>query len=162
MTTPLTPSRALDTLAAQHATLRERIDRCDELADEVDAGTAAASELLREVAQLRIAFDEHNQFEEQLLRPLLLDVEWRPRAIDLARGGGPAPPWPEGTLAGLGAVRVSRMVEDHVEEHRAMRVGLAATPTGDLRGVLASLRDHLATEERYLLSRKVLRDDLAG
>jgi len=43
-----------------------------------------------------------------------------------------------------------------------MRIGLAATPTGDLRGVLASLRDHLATEERYLVSRKVLRDDLAG
>ena len=138
MTTPLTPSRALDTLAAQHATLRERIDRCDELADEVDAGTAAASQLVGEVAQLRIAFDDHNQFEEQLLRPLLLDVEW------------------------LGAVRVARMVEDHVEEHRAMRVGLAATPTGDLRGVLASLREHLATEERYFLSRKVLRDDLAG
>lgn len=138
MTTPLTPSRALDTLAAQHATLREMIDRCEELADEVDAGTAGASQLLREVARLRIAFDDHNQFEEQLLRPLLLDVEW------------------------LGAVRVSRMVEDHVEEHRAMRLGLAATPTGDLRGVLASLRDHLATEERYFLSRKVLRDDLAG
>ena len=138
MTTPLTPARALDTLAAQHATLREMIDRCEELADEVDAGTAAASQLLREVARLRIAFDEHNQFEEQLLRPLLLDVDW------------------------LGAVRVSRMVEDHVEEHRAMRLGLAATPTGDLRGVLANLRDHLATEERYFLSRKVLRDDLAG
>lgn len=138
MTPSLTPSRALDTLAAQHATLRDMIDRCEELADAVDAGTADASPLLREVARLRIAFDEHNQFEEQLLRPLLLDADW------------------------LGAVRVSRMVEDHVEEHRAMRLGLAATPTGDLRGVLANLRDHLATEERYLLSRKVLRDDLAG
>jgi hypothetical protein len=138
MITPLTPSRARDTLAAQHAMLREMIGRCEDLADEVDAGTAGASQLLREVARLRIAFDEHNQFEEQLLRPLLLDVDW------------------------LGAVRVSRMVEDHVEEHRAMRLGLAATPTGDLRGVLASLRDHLATEERYFLSRKVLRDDLAG
>ena len=138
MTTPLTPGRALDTLAAQHATLREMIDRCEELADAVDDGAGAASQLLREVAQLRAAFDEHNQFEEQLLRPLLLDVEW------------------------MGAVRVSRMVEDHVEEHRAMRIGLAATPTGELRGVLASLREHLAAEERYFLSRKVLRDDLAG
>jgi iron-sulfur cluster repair protein YtfE (RIC family) len=138
MTMPLTPSRALDTLAAQHVTLRETIDRCEELADEVDAGAGDAAQLLREVARLRAAFDEHNQFEEQLLRPLLLDVEW------------------------LGAVRVSRMVEDHVEEHRAMRLGLAATPTGDLRGVLASLREHLATEERHFLSRKVLRDDLAG
>ncbi len=138
MTTPLTPGRALDTLAAQHANLREMIERCEELADEVDAGTASATQLVREVARLRIAFDDHNQFEEQLLRPLLLDVDW------------------------LGAVRVSRMVEDHVAEHRAMRLGLATTPTGDLRGVLANLRDHLATEERYFLSPKVLRDDLAG
>ena len=138
MTTRLTPSHALEALATQHADLRELIDRCEELADEVDAGTAGPAQLLREVARLRIAFDEHNQFEEQLLRPLLLDADW------------------------LGAVRVSRMVEDHVEEHRAMRQGLAATPTGDLRGVLANLRDHLASEERYLLSRKVLRDDLAG
>ena len=131
MSTPLTPSRALATLAAQHANLRERIDRCEELADQVDAGTGA-------VARLRAAFDEHNLFEEKLLEPLMLDADW------------------------LGAVRVSRMVEDHVEEHREMRQGLAATPTGELRGVLASLRDHLATEERDFLSRKVLRDDLAG
>jgi hypothetical protein len=137
MTMPLTPRRALDTLAAQHANLRERIDRCDELADQVDAGTGAVSDLVGEVARLRAAFDEHNRFEERLLEPLMLDADW------------------------LGAVRVSRMVEDHVEEHREMRQGLAATPTGELRGVLASLRDHLATEERGFLSRKVLRDDLA-
>ena len=162
MTTSLTPSRARAVLAAQHAILREMIDRCEELADKVDVDYAGVTELALEVARLRIAFDEHNRLEEPLLQPLLLDAEWRPRAIDLARGRGPAPPWPEGIPAGRGAVRVSRTVEDHVEEHRAMRIGLAATPTGDLRGVLASLRDHLATEERYLVSRKVLRDDLAG
>jgi hypothetical protein len=138
MTTSLTSSRARAVLAAQHDILRQMIDRCEELVDEVEADCASASGLALEIARLRIAFDEHNRLEEQLLRPLLLDAEW------------------------LGAVRVSCMVEDHVEEHRAMRIGLAATPAGDLRGVLASLRDHLATEERYLVSRKVLRDDLAG
>ena len=138
MTMPLTPGRALATLAAQHANLRERIDRCEDLADQVDAGTGAVSDLVGAVARLRAVFDEHNQFEEKLLEPLMLDADW------------------------LGAVRVSRMIEDHVEEHREMRQGLAATPTAELRGVLASLRDHLATEERDFLSRKVLRDDLAG
>ena len=132
----LTPSAALDTLAAQHAALHERIERCDALADEVDIGMTEPGRLVDEVLQLRGAFDEHNRFEEQLLRPLLLDADWS------------------------GAVRISRMVEDHVEEHRAMQRGLAATPTGELRRVLASLRDHLRSEERYLLSRKVLRDDL--
>ena len=138
MTAKLTPSRALDELATQHAVLRERIDRCEDLADEVDAGAAEPGPLLDEVARLRAAFDAHNQFEERLLRPLLLDADW------------------------MGAVRVSRMVEDHVHEHRAMRVGLGATPTSDLRRVLADLRAHLETEEHYFLSRRVLRDDLAG
>jgi len=54
------------------------------------------------------------------------------------------------------------LIEDHVEEHRTMRAGLVATPTSELRSVLANLRDHLASEERYFLSRRVLRDDLAG
>lgn len=136
MTGKLTPSRALDELCAQHALLRELIERCADLADEVDAGTAGPDRLLDEVARLRAAFDAHNQFEEQLLRPLILDVDW------------------------MGAVRVSRMVEDHVQEHRAMRGGLGAAPTSELRGVLADLGAHLESEERYFLSPRVLRDDL--
>jgi hypothetical protein len=131
----LTPSGALGELAAQHAMLRELIERCDELADQVDAGAANAGRLVDEVARLRVAFDAHNQFEEQLLRPLLLDADW------------------------MGAVRVARMVEDHVEEHRAMRGSLADGPTAALRDVLASLRDHLTAEERYFVSPRVLRDD---
>lgn len=138
LTTHLTPGRAHDELAAQHAGLRDLMERCEELADEVDAGRAGPTQLLREVARLRIAFDDHNQLEEQLLRPLLLDADW------------------------MGAVRVSRMVEDHALEHRAMQRGLRATPTSELRGVLAALRAHLDTEERYLLSHRILRDDLAG
>ena len=137
MTTHPTPSGALDELADQHAMLRELMERCEELADAVDAGTPDAGELLAEVGRLRAAFDAHNRFEEELLRPLLLDIDW------------------------LGAVRVSRMVEDHLEEHRALRRELRATPTSELRNVIVDLRDHLVTEERYLLSRKVLRDDLA-
>jgi iron-sulfur cluster repair protein YtfE (RIC family) len=137
MTPKLTASSALEELATQHAMLREMMERCEELAEEVDAGSSAPAQLLREVARLRSTFDAHNQFEEQLLRPLLLNVDW------------------------LGAVRMSRMVEDHVEEHRVLRSELRATPTAELRKVIADLRDHLATEERYFLSRKVLRDDLA-
>src|SRR4029453_8013965 len=120
----ITPSRALEDLCAQHAELRRMMSRCEDLADDVDAGNSSAAELVREVATLRLAFDAHNQFEERLLRPLLIDMDW------------------------MGAVRVSRMIEDHVEEHRTMRSALVATPTSELRGVLASLREHLTTEER--------------
>lgn len=142
MTRQYTPASALAELTEQHARLREQIARCDELADALDAGEIGPTQLLREVARLRLAFDAHNKFEEQLLRPVLLDAEW------------------------MGAVRVSRMVEDHVEEHRAMRNAMrgaaGSETTSELRGVLANLRAHLENEERYFLTRKVLRDDLAG
>ncbi|HET7503475.1 MAG TPA: hemerythrin domain-containing protein [Kofleriaceae bacterium] len=133
-----TPSQALAELSRQHANLRAQMDRCEELADELDADNIAPSQLLREVAKLRMAFDEHNRFEEDLLRPVLLDVEW------------------------LGAVRVSHMVEEHAREHRSMRQQLGTAATADLRAVIANLRAHLEDEERHFLSRRVLRDDLAG
>jgi hemerythrin-like domain-containing protein len=138
MWTDYTPRRALTELAEQHALLRDMMEHCEELADALDAGTVDPDALLGEVARLRAAFDSHNQFEEQLLRPVLLDAE------------------------GLGAVRVSRMVEEHVEEHRSMRTQLGSTTTAELRRVIANLRAHLESEERYLLSKKVLRDDLLG
>jgi iron-sulfur cluster repair protein YtfE (RIC family) len=131
-----TPSHALAKLSAQHDGLRDMIARCEELAGCLDNGDLEPAQLLGEVVALRRAFDAHNQFEEQLLRPMLLDVDWS------------------------GPVRVSRMIEDHVSEHRSMRRDLDATTTSELRAVLANLRAHLAFEERYFLTKKVLRDDL--
>ncbi len=91
---------------------------------------------MRQIARLRIAFDAHNKFEEHLLRPILREVD------------------------AFGAVRVEQMVEDHTNEHRLMRERMSTGVTGELRAVLASLRAHLETEERYFLSSRVLRDDL--
>lgn len=130
------PSRALAELAAQHDVLRGMMDRCEELADELDAGRMGPMQLTREVARLRLAFDAHNRFEEQLLRPVLLGTD------------------------AFGEVRVERMFEEHVGEHRAMRTQLGSNETVDLRAVIADLRAHLAAEERYFLSARVLRDDL--
>jgi iron-sulfur cluster repair protein YtfE (RIC family) len=130
-----TPSQALATLATQHAELREMIARCEDLADELDSGRIEPSQLLREVATLRVAFDTHNRFEERVLHPVLLDADWS------------------------GAVRVARMVEDHIEEHRSMRRDLDATASWELRAVLTSLRAHLDSEERYFLNKRVLRND---
>jgi hypothetical protein len=130
------PGRALAELAAQHHALRGMMDRCEELADELDAGRTGPIQLTREVARLRLAFDAHNRFEEQLLRPALLAAD------------------------AFGEVRVERMIEEHVGEHRAMRDELGSNATADLRAVIASLRAHLEAEERYFLSAKILRDDL--
>jgi hypothetical protein len=128
------PSRALSELKAQHEVLRRMMDRCEELADELDAGRMDPLQLTHEVSQLRIAFDAHNRFEEQLLRPVLLETD------------------------AFADVRIDRMVEDHVGEHRAMRSQFNTTATGELRDAIETLRAHLDAEERYLLSARVLRD----
>jgi hypothetical protein len=130
------PSRALAELAAQHDILRGMMDRCEQLADELDAGRMGPLQLTREVARLRLAFDAHNRFEEQLLRPVLLATD------------------------SFGEVRVEHMVEEHVGEHRAIRIQLGSDATADLRAVISSLRAHLDAEERYFLTARVLRDDL--
>ena len=131
-----TPSRALAELKAQHDQLRVIMDRCEELADELDAGRGSTELLTREVASLRIAFESHNEFEERLLRPVLLGAD------------------------AFAEVRIDRMIEDHVGEHRAMRAQLNTTQTSALRDTVEMLRGHLDAEERYLLSARILRDDV--
>lgn len=124
---------ALAQLIDQHDTLRQIMDRCEDLADELDSTPGIDPEpLLREIAKLRIAFDAHNKFEEGLLRPVLLAHDSH------------------------GKVRVDRMVEDHVHEHQAVRAKLTSPTTEALRDVIDTLRAHLDAEERYLLTSKVL------
>jgi hypothetical protein len=130
------PSRALAELSAQHEALRGMMERCEQLADELDTGRMGPLQLTREVSRLRLAFDAHNRFEEQLLRPVLLEAD------------------------GFGDARVERMIDEHISEHRAMRTELASPATADLRAAIAELRAHLAAEERYFVTAKVLRDDL--
>lgn len=132
------PKKLLGELLAQHDELRAIMDRCEELADQFDLGRDAAIALTSEVARLRIAFDAHNKFEEQLLRPVLREID------------------------AFGDVRVERMFHDHVGEHRAMGLQLGDATTNALRAAIDSLRVHLQAEERYFASSKVLRGDVAG
>jgi iron-sulfur cluster repair protein YtfE (RIC family) len=132
------PSHALAELEAQHEAIRKLMERCEVLADELDAGRMEAEHLTREVVRLRLALDTHNRFEEQILRPVLREED------------------------AFADVRIDRMVEDHVGEHRAMRDQLDATETRILRETLKLLRAHLEGEEQYLLNAKVLHDDLVS
>lgn len=135
-----TASRALTELKAQHAALRGMMERCMELADELDAGRCGPTQLLREIARLRLAFESHNRFEEQLLRPVLLDGNR------------------------LGEIHVGQMEQQHVDEHRSLRTRLASHAgdpvTSELRQVIETLRAHLDHEERVLLSGNVARDEI--
>jgi hypothetical protein len=129
------PSKLLHDLTEQHAQLRAIMDHCEHLADELDAGRAQPAELTDHVTRLRLAFDAHNQFEEHLLRPVLRELD------------------------AFADVRIEEMIADHVSEHRAISHQLDG-PTAELRASLYELRAHLAAEERYFLSSRVLRDDL--
>lgn len=133
---PPTPSKLLTELIRQHDELRKIMDHCEELADALDAGKGDVTALTREIAKLRVTFDAHNHFEEQLLRPVLRELD------------------------AFGSVRIERMFSEHVNEHRSMKLQLGDATTNALRSALDSLRVHLDAEERYFLSSKVLRDDL--
>ena len=132
------PSKLLTELMKQHDAIRAIMDHCEQLADELDDGRGDPSQLTREVAKLRLAFDAHNKFEEQLLRPVLREID------------------------AFGDVRIDRMIADHVGEHHAVREQLGEGPTAMLRSAIDTLRVHLQAEERYFLSSKVLRDDLVS
>lgn len=113
-------------LKAQHDKLRALMDRCEQLAIELDFERIAPVELTRAVARLRIALDVHNTWEELLLEPVL------------AAKGQHA------------SVRIGQMIDDHVDEHRLMRARLSESGTASLRTTIATLRAHLDAEERYL------------
>jgi iron-sulfur cluster repair protein YtfE (RIC family) len=128
------PSRVLSELTQQHAALRALMDRCEQLAEAFDTRGGDATELARVVEELRSAFAAHNAFEEQVLRPVLLEMD------------------------AFGGVRIDHMVDDHVVEHRAVEQRLGG-PTGELHDAIVQLRVHLEAEERYFLTSAVLRDD---
>jgi iron-sulfur cluster repair protein YtfE (RIC family) len=127
------PGRALAELARQHDELRALLDRCDQLAGQPDRDGVAAA-LADEVIRLRAAFGRHNAYEEQLLRPLLAEID------------------------PFAAAQIDRMIADHIAEHRRFGHRLATLESDTLRDVIETLRAHLDAEERYLLSSRVLHD----
>lgn len=132
----MNPAKVRDTLLDQHGRLRELFGHGLELARRRDAGdqdVAALAELLDEVGR---AFQEHNRYEESVLRPMLL------------------------ALDGLGAARVDRMLEEHAGEHRAFidHLAEAARSAGALADFIEEVEAHMAAEERVFLNVAVLRD----
>ncbi len=131
------PSAARETLLAQHARLRVLFGEALALArgrEVTGEGGAALEELLPRISR---AFAEHNRYEESVLRPVLL-----------ARDG-----W--------GAARVDRMMEEHVEEHRAFVEQLTAGAVQSARALadfIEEVEAHMAAEERVFLNVAVLRD----
>ena len=124
-------------LLEQHDEIRRCLAVAEELAERVRDGALALSELGPAVLALLQAFVRHNRSEEALLEPLL-------RLGD-----------------DYSEARVSRMHEEHLEEHELLRISLG----DDLRAVARvlpdlaeTLRAHMDAEERTFLHPAVLRD----
>ena len=131
--TRLSPRDVLATLLDQHAHLRLLVETCDALTTGFEEGNISAGELGTGLAALRQAFEDHNRYEESVLRPLFV----------AARSDGPAD--------------VDRMVDEHAREHREVRSGLAGTEP--VRAALRAVLRHLSDEEHYFATLHGASDD---
>lgn len=135
------PSVARARLLEQHQGLRDGLDRVGELARQHNAGEPVAERLAAAVAKVAAAFEEHNAFEEALLRPMLAATD------------------------AFGDVRIARMVGEHTEEHRAFTAFLGGPLDEVARGFAdfaEEIAAHMEAEERTFLHPWVLRDDVVA
>jgi hypothetical protein len=129
------PSEAREQLLSQHDHLRQLLADAVATAAAVLAGKPASTELAERLEELRLAFVEHNDFEQSVLEPVLRQGDaWAPK-------------------------RVARMIEEHAAEHAAFAAFFAGSVLEMARGLgeLAEQVDaHMAAEERTFLSPAVL------
>ena len=133
-------------LLEQHEALRNRISEVAALAARPRTGDEAKL-LLEKVEQLVAALEEHNLFEETSLKGIL------------------------GTLDSWGPQRENLMDLHHIQQHRLALTALAQTASHSsglgqpdqgqpLQHLLHSLLEHMQQEEREVLHKNVLRDDV--
>jgi iron-sulfur cluster repair protein YtfE (RIC family) len=140
------PTDILLRLGEEHARIRVSLAQIEAMAREPVDGPRdqAAVALASALSRLALLLASHNANEEAALRPLLSQTDaWGP-------------------------TRVEEMARDHAQEHAALRAMLE--PLKDLCDLerlqqsslelVHHLRDHLETEERSFLNRRVLHDDL--
>lgn len=140
----MSASKIRTELLGQHGEIRARADEVRTAMDELRMGSASRDLLRAALAKLADSVRKHNTREEELLKDVIPHVDaW-----------GPA--------------RAEVMVEEHGKEHQEIYAALVeagATPDSNAAiGIVAKLlermQEHMAIEEKILLSEDVLRDDL--
>jgi iron-sulfur cluster repair protein YtfE (RIC family) len=123
----------------QHNRLRAYLDEVGGLARALARGERVTGQLSTALSALARHFDDHNDFEESTLLPLLAATD------------------------AFGDVRIARMHGEHLEEHRAFAAFLAS-PLEDVAAgwddFAEEITAHMEAEERTFLHPQVLRDDL--
>lgn len=144
MSTETSNSAVRDRLLAEHRRLSALISPCEREARRVLDGAADSRHLLACLLQLLDAVESHNQGEEAVLGPILLDTD------------------------SYGGVRLGQMIEDHLIENLGLRQALGAAveaevPDRAARATLAAialLRGRIQREERQFLNSRVVKDDI--
>jgi hypothetical protein len=142
------PSEIRRRILDDHETLRAMLASVERIAGEVLGGDAEQKGPLRfEGETLLGRLAEHMAWEDRYLRPALLET------------------------AGFGEVRAERLDRDHREQRELLSYALASLADAsrparlvarNLLDLVALLRDDMADEERFLVSEKVLRDDVVN
>ena len=141
----MTLSEMREELLGQHQAIREIIDAVRTCAEQGSEGnTQAGAELRGHLERLHDALTQHNAREEELLRHVIRHVD----------------AW--------GDVRETLLGEHHRSEHielvealdRAVGTSDSAEASRQVLGLLREIADHMRQEEEYILSPKVLTDDI--
>jgi hemerythrin-like domain-containing protein len=136
------PSEIRTIILGEHRELRERLAEIVTNLSRATAEPNVRAELQQQLARFYEKFLLHIEHEEQILRPVLADIDnWGP-------------------------IRIQQMDEEHVEQRELIRELSRLLPDPDLRAYSERIRafvlDVLAdmdAEERECLSKDVLRDD---
>jgi len=132
------PSVTRALLLEQHEGIRRRLAAVEELAADFRARAPVREAFATAIMVLLEALIQHNRAEESLLEPLLREGD------------------------GYADQRVSRMFEEHVNEHELIRKTLRGHDLGAVAEAVPdlaeTLRAHMEAEERTFLHARVLRD----
>ena len=139
----LKPSEVRDRIVSEHADMLERLAALDVTLSELRCGRASWQSAVSECHSLYDALIAHIDMEDELLVPALRDID----------------AW--------GSVRADMLTQHHVAQRQELRAVLGDNGESDQR-VLATrvgrliddLLTDMAHEEREVLARDLLRDDV--
>jgi hypothetical protein len=139
------PSEVRDRIASEHVAMRARLDALDETLRELRQGEASWQAAVVQCQALHDALLAHLELEDAVLVPALRDIDaWGPVRAD--------------TL-----VRHHRMQREELRfvlKYEANSQGDTLALAARIAHLLDDLRTDMAHEDREILSRDLLRDDV--
>lgn len=140
------PSGVRKRILREHEELRGRLDTLDALAERLDTeGEAAIPDALAESRAFYDVLIDHIDLEDEILAPALREAD----------------AW--------GDVRAEKLIGHHREQRKELEAlagadakSSSAELASRLRRIIADVREDMVHEEKEILHRNLLRDDVVG